>query len=257
MLDAVTAQYEQIHQQFRMFSGPPPYVPVTSWRPFAGLGMTIGLLISSLVPVALLVLGAKLLGFSASMVWLTMLATPLQQILLVGMTWWAAGLYDDRPSQVLALRAPPQGWKTYAVSFAVFVAGVMAMNLAITAIDPSSNKDDLKVFEEMFKSGGWWLALLMVGVGAPLSEEFLFRGFLFPAIAKSRAGVAGATLITSGVWASIHFYSVLGMIQVFVIGLLLSWILVRTGSLRVTMVCHGLYNTGLALAMLAGLGGWL
>ena len=257
MLDAIAAHDQQINQQYRMFSGPSPYVPVTNWGPLAAFGATVVLLVGSLLPVLLAVVAAKLMGTSLSTLWLSMLATPVQQILLVGVTWSAAMWFGDVPGKVLALRAPPQGWRAYAISFAVFIAGVVLMNFVISVIDPGSNKDDLKTFEEMFKSSGWWLALLMVGVGAPLSEEFLFRGFLFPAIAKTRAGIIGATLITSGVWASIHFYSVLGMVQVFVLGLLLSWILVRTGSLRVTMVCHGLYNTALALAMMAGLSGWL
>ena len=82
----------------------------------------------------------------------------------------------------------------------------------------------------------------------------MFRGFLFPAIAKTKVGNVGAAILTSLPWALIHIYSPLGMLQVFVIGLLFSWILVRTGSLRVTIFCHALYNTVLGLLMIAGRG---
>ena len=33
------------------------------------------------------------------------------------------------------------------------------------------------------------------------------------------------------------------------IGLYFSWLLVRTGSLWVTMFCHGVYNTAMALGL--------
>lgn len=234
-----------------------PYRASTPWGPLAATAVSVGVLITSLLSIAIVVVGVALwLGISAGDTWLTLIATPIQQAMLVLLTWYAATRYGGQPREILALRAPAGGWKTYVVWFGLFVAGVAIMNVAVHLSGAGSNKEDLKPFEEMFKSSGWFVALLMVGVGAPLSEELLFRGFLFPAIAQ-RAGVIWATLVTSGIWASIHFYSTVGMIQVFVLGLLLSAILVRTGSLRVTIVVHGLYNTGLALLMMAGLGGWL
>ena len=43
-------------------------------------------------------------------------------------------------------------------------------------------------------------------------------------------------------------HSAFGLAKVFLAGLLLSWILRRTGSLRVTIACHAL-NNALALLM--------
>jgi membrane protease YdiL (CAAX protease family) len=44
-------------------------------------------------------------------------------------------------------------------------------------------------------------------------------------------------------------YSVLGIARIFAVGLLFSWLLWRTGSLRVTIFCHAL-NNSVALAVL-------
>ena len=231
---------------------------VLAQRPWAAFFATVGILFSALVPVsAVIVVLVQLKLIPMSDVLLGLIGTPIQQLLLIALTCLAARTYAAPASQVMALHAPVQGWKAYAISFAVFLVGVAIMGAAIAAIDPNANKEDLKAFQEMFRSAGWPIALLMVGVGAPLSEELLFRGFLFPAVARTRLGLLGATLITSGIWAAIHFYSPLGMLQVFVIGLLFSWILVRTGSLRVTIFCHALYNTTLGLLMMAGADGWM
>ena len=51
---------------------------------------------------------------------------------------------------------------------------------------------DLRPFVRHAQRAEWVLALLVVGIGAPLSEELLFRGFLLSALARSRLGFAGA-----------------------------------------------------------------
>jgi len=108
---------------------------------------------------------------------------------------------------------------------------------------------DLRPFVHLFGEQ-WVLALLVVGVGAPLSEELLFRGFLLSALARSRVGFVGGALVTSGLWTALHAgYSLAGIVEVFTIGLFLSWLLWRTGSLRVPIFCHGLYNALIVLVL--------
>ena len=109
---------------------------------------------------------------------------------------------------------------------------------------------DLKVFKEMLSGNTALLALLVIGVGAPLSEELLFRGFLFSGLAKSRLGLIGTSILTAVLWTALHFgYSVFGLIEVLAIGLYFSWLLVKTGSLWVTIFCHAVYNTVVGLVL--------
>jgi Type II CAAX prenyl endopeptidase Rce1-like len=84
----------------------------------------------------------------------------------------------------------------------------------------------------------------VLALGAPLAEELLFRGFLLSALARTRAGFAGAALISTSLWTALHAgYSLIGIVEVFTIGLFFSWMLWRTGSLRVPIFCHALYNS--------------
>lgn len=88
-----------------------------------------------------------------------------------------------------------------------------------------------------------WLAVVLAVVIAPLSEELLFRGFLFGGLAPSRLGPIGAIAVTSAIWAVIHVqYAWPIMVQIFVYGATFGVARWRTGSLWPSIVAHGLIN---------------
>ena len=108
---------------------------------------------------------------------------------------------------------------------------------------------DLEPFKQMLGAAGI-VTLLVIAVGAPLSEELLFRGFLFSGLSKSRLGLWGTAILTSLAWTALHAgYSIFGLLEVLMIGLYFSWLLIRTGSLWVTIFCHAVYNTVVGLAL--------
>ena len=85
-----------------------------------------------------------------------------------------------------------------------------------------------------------WVALL---IAAPLTEETLFRGFLFTGILHSKLGATGAVTLTSLIWALIHLqYDAYGVATVVATGLLLGLARLFTGSLYLTMFLHFLMN---------------
>jgi membrane protease YdiL (CAAX protease family) len=88
-----------------------------------------------------------------------------------------------------------------------------------------------------------WLGFALLVVLAPLSEELLFRGFLYGGLAQSRIGPVGAILVTSGIWTVIHVqYTWLIMTQVFIYGVVFGVVRWRSGSLWPPMITHGLVN---------------
>jgi membrane protease YdiL (CAAX protease family) len=109
---------------------------------------------------------------------------------------------------------------------------------------------DLRPFVNLIRGPDGVLAAAVVGIGAPLSEELLFRGFLLSALARTSLGFWGAALIVTALWTALHIgYSIVGIVEVFMIGLFFSWLLWRTGSLRVAIFCHALYNSLIVLAL--------
>lgn len=235
-----------------------PYVPRTGWPAWAVIpaGVAIFVLAALLGLVLGLIYAAPAGGDAGSLdaqepprefliAWLGGL-----QIGLVLLTWAAAGLFASQRSEVLALRPPQGGWRVLPLALAPMFVFTSLWTAFLLWWNPGAVIGDLRPFQELLHGGGAWAVLAIIGVGAPLSEEFLFRGFLFSGLAKSRLGLLGTGIVTTFLWTLLHFgYSIFGLIEVFAIGLYFSWLLARTGSLWVTIFCHAVYNTIIAVAL--------
>jgi len=236
--------------------GDPAYVPRTGWPAWAVL------------PAALAIFaGAALFGIAASFIATAMIdpslfadaEPPLEvvtawlaglQLGLVVFTVLAAGFFASSRAETLALRAPRGGWVVLPLALIPMFAVTAAWTALLMWWRPDVVIGDLRVFKELLEGNAALLALLVIGVGAPLSEELLFRGFLFSGLAKSRLGLVGTGLVTALLWTAMHVgYSLFGLIEVLAIGLYFSWLLVRTGSIWVTIFCHAVYNTVVGLVL--------
>lgn len=106
-------------------------------------------------------------------------------------------------------------------------------------------------------AGALLILVVAVVVVAPVWEELLFRGFLFRGFCQSRAGPKAAVVVTSVIWAAMHLqYDWFGVVQVFVIGLVLGWLRLRSGSALLTIPLHMTANL-VALAETAVKVEWL
>ncbi|HWV53340.1 type II CAAX endopeptidase family protein [Pseudorhodoplanes sp.] len=93
-------------------------------------------------------------------------------------------------------------------------------------------------------SGTLVLFAVALIVAAPLMEELLFRGFIFPGYARSRLGPWGAILLTSAGWAVMHVqYETFYIVQIFVLGCVLGWLRWSSGSTLLTVILHAIVNT--------------
>lgn len=85
-----------------------------------------------------------------------------------------------------------------------------------------------------------WAAIIIF---APITEEVLFRGFMFTGILHSKLGAVGAVLITSAIWAAIHTqYDLVNIMSIFVGGLVIGYARIKTGSLYIPIAMHMLMN---------------
>lgn len=172
------------------------------------------------------------------------------QIGLIALTILAAGFFSSNRMETLALRPPRGGWIVLLWALIPMFLVTGAWTALLMWWRPEVVVGDLKVFKELLKGDTAVMALLVIGIGAPLSEELLFRGFLFSGLAKSRLGLVGTSVLTAVLWTALHFgYSLFGLIEVLAIGLYFSWLLVRTGSVWVTIFCHAVYNTVVGLIL--------
>ena len=77
-------------------------------------------------------------------------------------------------------------------------------------------------------------------VFAPLCEEVLFRGLLFPAF-KKRIGTGLAMVVTAFLFALVHWH-LPTFPALFVLGLALAYVYERTGTLAAPITFHAIFN---------------
>jgi len=162
-----------------------------------------------------------------------------------------AGLSGEKTVEVLAFNKTTPA-RLYVAAILVMLAAQVIYNAIVLPFAHQTMVEDVQPLIEPLQSDAFWLFGLAIVVGAPLSEELLFRGFLLSALAQSRLGYFGAALLTTLGWTVLHAgYSGLGLIEVFLAGLLFSWLLWRTGNLWVPIACHAFYNGIVLFAIVA------
>jgi len=224
----------------RLFKGPAAYAPNSGWPAWSVLPAAAGIIFLSLA-------AGGLAGWAYGLA----AGAAVGQILTVILTLAAAGFSTAKLEGVLALKAPAQGWGVVPVALVPLLAVTGVWTAALLLLKPDVVYQDLRPFKELMQGNAVWIIVPVICLGAPLSEELLFRGFLFSGLAKSRLGFLGTAILTTVLWTGLHAgYSVFGMVEVLGIGLYFAWLLVRTGSLWVTMICHGLYNSVVAISLL-------
>lgn len=84
---------------------------------------------------------------------------------------------------------------------------------------------------------------------APVAEEALFRGILFPSLLKFRS-LTWAALVSSFYFALVHVHAP-SLLPLFVLGIAFSAAYAKTGSLLTPIVMHALFNATSLLFYLA------
>ncbi len=160
--------------------------------------------------------------------------------LVVGVTILFAWLRKGPPlREYLALRPVPRQTTLRWLLCTVLLAGLLDVAAYIAGYPPVPDW-----MLDVYRSA-MFLPLLLVAlvVVAPVLEELVFRGFLFEGLRHSRLGNAGAIVLASLVWASIHFqYEWFYIGQIFVVGLLFGAARWSTGSLIPPILAHALMN---------------
>lgn len=149
--------------------------------------------------------------------------------------------YGSRSSIKEYLALKPVAWKTVGFWFAVMALFVLLSDGLTYLLDRPVTPDFMV---RTFATAGFLpLFLLALVVLGPLFEEVLFRGFMFAGLRHSRLGDPGAILITAALWAAIHLqYDLYGIATIFVMGIVLGVVRMKTGSLYLTFALHAAIN---------------
>ncbi len=185
-------------------------------------------------------------------------------------SWWMAKAWNRTGDRGIPLHLPALGiggWLAVILGFVIVMILVFNLTYVVLGIDPKDYMPTPGGLEDGDSQAGlmekiiadmadepllFVLALPGIAFGAPLLEELLFRGALFSSLRGTWLGAPGTVLVTSASWALVHgstapwlFVGIL-----FIMGLVLGGLLLRFGSLWVTIILHSLWNGLVSLSML-------
>jgi uncharacterized protein len=161
--------------------------------------------------------------------------------------WLATRVARTPLADYLALRGT--SWKN-------FLGGAVALIVLIAAWDAISRvmgRDTspgfmIDVLKSAEADGALWLMVIAFCVIAPITEEFLVRGFLYRGWSESFLRPVGAIILSSAVWTAMHLqYDWFFFGEIFSIGLLLGYLRYGSGSIWLTVFVHGLNNLAATL----------
>lgn len=91
------------------------------------------------------------------------------------------------------------------------------------------------------------LFLLLAGAVAPLKEEMVFRGLIYPPL-RLAYGKGKGILFTGAMFAILHF-DLIRFLPLFLGGIVLTWLYERSRSLWPAILAHGVWNALMAAAV--------
>jgi uncharacterized protein len=246
---------------FEVLTGPSVYRANTPWSPATAI-LAVALIVSVQLTLPLIVywLSPELYQVISGetgqpKIWPQSGSASLgliRQIVTGCLVWFAAGLGNGTRRAVLALRPlKEQGAYTY-VALALLVFGAMvAVKLlwqGVVSFLPRSVG-----LLSVTGSPNSWMIVPMAVIAAPLVEEFMYRGFLLSALAKSRIGFWSAAIFTDAAWTATHavYQPWQALPPIFVFGLLVSFLLWRTGNLWTCIFAHMTVNAETVLIQIA------
>lgn len=121
---------------------------------------------------------------------------------------------------------------------ALFV--IFTVNMSMNFL-PQQNIEDFAEASKNLYAYSLWQAFLANALLVPVLEEVIFRGVLFSRLQKVMPNVAVA-LITSVLFGLMHG-QIIWILFAFTVGLLLSYVRIKTGSILPTIMMHVIINS--------------
>jgi hypothetical protein len=178
----------------------------------------------------------------------TISALLIQDIPFFILSFVGVGIFVRRSArqaiQRLGLIAPhdKRWWFIAVIGVIAFIAVSFGIERLADKVTPSTQQQLTNVTNVLYSRFSNPIGVILLGVIPGIVEETLFRGALVP-----RLGI----VVTAGLFAAVHtqYAITFATLEVFVLGIGLGWLRVRSGSTLPCMVTHAGYN--IAVGVLA------
>ncbi len=143
-----------------------------------------------------------------------------------------------------------QGIAGYATIVGLLIIALTILGQSgIEQIVPMALKTPLEVFLAARNPATFVVYFVLVGILAPIVEEIIFRGFVYPALRRIMA-VPPAALASALIFAAVHISASLGgVLMITLVGVVLAYLYERNRSLIPSMITHAMYNSFVLLLL--------
>ena len=213
------------------------YAAVATWMLAWFCGVVLGQ-----VPLAIWGDGADATGLTAAAAVATVVAW---SALLAGAVAVSHRFGTAHPARDYGLRFRPIDVLGVPIGVATQLVLVPALYWPLVELWPATFDDDklernARELVDATHGGGWVLLLAIVAVGAPVVEEIVYRGLIHGAAVR-RFGHVWAVVVSSALFALIHFRPV-EYPGLFLIGVILAVCFSLTRRLGMSITAHAAFN---------------
>jgi len=109
------------------------------------------------------------------------------------------------------------------------------------------------ITEELVFRGWLYSKITQTKLGnIPITEELVFRGWLYSKITQTKLGNIGALILSSIIFTIIHsqYDNTITFLMIFLLGLLLAFVRYRTGNISYSIAIHMIFNSLSTIALL-------
>lgn len=152
-----------------------------------------------------------------------------------------------------------EGKLPQAARLMAFALGGVLMAMVVGMISVEVRTKANLPMEELFQNRMGILWLMAIGIlVAPAAEETLFRGYLYPVLARA-LGVEGGILVTGLLFGALHARQLWGgwgqIALITLVGIVLTYVRARTGTVLASWLLHFGYNTFIFATFYVSTGG--
>jgi uncharacterized protein len=230
---------------------------------FIGLGF-LGLLVAAVIVVGVAVLGFGTPVRDLSQTTVKSIIAVLSQVLWSGFVLlYFYALVRMRTTapfwHTMGWRGLPFAGQRASLAILRCLGGGAMLAIIVTFAGKFLNEKAELPIEELFRSRPTVILLMCFGIlVAPLVEETMFRGFLYPIVAR-RFGMAAGVIVTGTLFGAMHaqqLWGGWGQIGLLIgVGIFLTWVRARTGTVAASYFVHLGYNSLLFLGFFSATGG--
>ena len=221
------------------------------------LFVILGLVAGVIVTWGIGLIAVRLFGLKPSDVFGSAMTTPKSLVLLVSQALWDGGAVMFLYVMLLVQASAPfwrsMGWRemrpgtgTIRDSALQYLVGGAVLAIVISFAGGFLNPKETLPIEELLKARVSAIVFgILAALVAPVVEETIFRGFLYPVVAR-QFGVGAGVTITGTLFGLLHAAQLWGgwwqIALLILVGIVLTWVRARTGTVAASYFVHLGYN---------------